>query len=374
MFTIGLVINPFAGLGGAVGLKGSDGRETRELALAKGAQPRAQERTAVALALLDTYQDKIHWVTAAGAMGEDTLLKLGLSPQVVYQPAEIQTEASDTQAAVQALLESDIDLLVFAGGDGTARDVYSVVGDTLPVVGIPAGVKIHSGVYAISPRAAGKVLQQLVSGQLTTIRNADVMDIDEAAFRAGTVRARRYGEMQVPQQLEYMQAVKMGGVESDELVLNDIADDIIERMDDDVLYIIGSGTTVAAVMDNLGLENTLLGVDAVVNQRVIGRDLTAQQLEALLDKYAQAVLVLTVIGGQGHIFGRGNQQLSPAVIRRVGRENTWLIATKTKLQELNGRPLRVDTGDEALDQALSGFIQVTTGYHDQTMVAIQTVE
>ena len=374
MFTIGLVINPFAGLGGAVGLKGSDGRETRELALAKGAQPRAQERTAVALALLDTYQDKIHWVTAAGAMGEDTLLKLGLSPQVVYQPAETQTEASDTQAAVQALLESDIDLLVFAGGDGTARDVYSVVGDTLPVVGIPAGVKIHSGVYAISPRAAGKVLQQLVSGQLTTIRNADVMDIDEAAFRAGTVRARRYGEMQVPQQLEYMQAVKMGGVESDELVLNDIADDIIERMDDDVLYIIGSGTTVAAVMDNLGLENTLLGVDAVVNQRVIGSDLTAQQLEALLDKYAQAVLVLTVIGGQGHIFGRGNQQLSPAVIRRVGRENTWLIATKTKLQELNGRPLRVDTGDEALDQALSGFIQVTTGYHDQTMVAIQTVE
>ena len=374
MFTIGLVINPFAGLGGAVGLKGSDGRETRELALAKGAQPRAQERTAVALALLDTYQDKIHWVTAAGAMGEDTLLKLGLSPQVVYQPAETQTEASDTQAAVQALLESDIDLLVFAGGDGTARDVYSVVGDTLPVVGIPAGVKIHSGVYAISPRAAGKVLQQLVSGQLTTIRNADVMDIDEAAFRAGTVRARRYGEMQVPQQLEYMQAVKMGGIESDELVLNDIADDIIERMDDDVLYIIGSGTTVAAVMDNLGLENTLLGVDAVVNQRVIGSDLTAQQLEALLDKYAQAVLVLTVIGGQGHIFGRGNQQLSPAVIRRVGRENTWLIATKTKLQELNGRPLRVDTGDEALDQALSGFIQVTTGYHDQTMVAIQTVE
>lgn len=374
MFTIGLVINPFAGLGGAVGLKGSDGRETRELALAKGAQPRAQERTAVALALLDTYQDKIHWVTAAGAMGEDTLLKLGLSPQVVYQPAETQTEASDTQAAVQALLESAIDLLVFAGGDGTARDVYSVIGDKLPVVGIPAGVKIHSGVYAISPRAAGKVLQQLVSGQLTTIRNADVMDIDEAAFRAGTVRARRYGEMQVPQQLEYMQAVKMGGVESDELVLNDIADDIIERMDDDVLYIIGSGTTVAAVMDNLGLENTLLGVDAVVNQRVIGSDLTAQQLEALLDKYAQAVLVLTVIGGQGHIFGRGNQQLSPAVIRRVGRENTWLIATKTKLQELNGRPLRVDTGDEALDQALSGFIQVTTGYHDQTMVAIQTVE
>lgn len=374
MFRIGLVINPFAGIGGAVGLKGSDGRETRELALAKGAEPRAQARTASALTVLDDYQDQIQWVTAAGAMGEATLLELGVTPQVVYQIEGEQSESGDTQAAVQALLDHGIDLLVFAGGDGTARDVYSVIGDRLPVVGIPAGVKIHSGVYAISPRAAGKVLQLLVSGQLTTVRDADVMDIDEQAFRQGTVRARRYGEMQVPQQLEYMQAVKMGGVESDELVLHDIADDIIERMDDDVLYIIGSGTTVAAVMDNIGLPNTLLGVDAVVNQTLIGRDLTAQELETLLDKYQQAVLVLTVIGGQGHIFGRGNQQLSPTVIRRVGRDNIWLVATKTKLQELNGRPLRVDTGDETLDKSLSGFIQITTGYHDQTMVAIQAVD
>ena len=374
MFRIGLVINPFAGIGGAVGLKGSDGQDTRQLALAKGAQQRAPERVATALSLLDDYQGQIEWVTAAGAMGADTLQALGVTPQIVYHPVSHQSEAHDTQAAVQTMLAADIDLLVFAGGDGTARDVCSVVDDSIAVVGIPAGVKIHSGVYAISPKAAGKVLQLLVSGQLTTVRHADVMDIDEDAFRQGTVRARRYGEMLVPQQLEYMQAVKMGGRESDELVLTDIADDIIERMDDDVLYIMGSGTTVAAVMDRLGLDNTLLGVDAVVNETLIGSDLTASELEAMLDEYAQAVLVLTVIGGQGHVFGRGNQQLSASLVRRVPRQNIWLVATKTKLQELAGRPLRVDTGDDQLDRDLSGFIQVTTGYHDKTLVAIQAVE
>lgn len=374
MFKIGLVINPFAGIGGAVGLKGSDGTATRELALAKGAQQRAPQRAATALTLLHNYQDRIEWVTAAGPMGADTLQALGLVPTVVYQPSCGQSEASDTQAAVRAMLASGIDLLVFAGGDGTARDVCNVVEDSLAVVGIPAGVKIHSGVYAVSPKAAGKVLELLVSGQLTTVRHADVMDIDEEAFRRGTVRARRYGEMLVPQQLEYMQAVKMGGRESDELVLTDIADDIIERMDDDVLYIMGSGTTVAGVMERLGLANTLLGVDAVVNETLVGSDLTASELEAMLDDYIQVVLIVTVIGGQGHIFGRGNQQLSASLIRRVTRQNIWLVATKTKLQELQGRPLRVDTGDDQLDRELSGFIQVTTGYHDQTMVAIQAVE
>ncbi|MCC5880946.1 MAG: ATP-NAD kinase family protein [Idiomarina sp.] len=374
MFKIGLVINPFAGIGGAVGLKGSDGAQTREEALAKGAEQKAAQRAAEALAMLADDTADISWLTAAGAMGADTLSNLGYQHHVVYQSVGEQSESADTQSAVQAMLDAGIDLLVFAGGDGTARDVCAVIGDQLPVVGIPAGVKIHSGVYAVSPRGAGRVLEQLVSGQLTSVRHADVMDIDEDAFREGTVRARRYGEMLVPKELEYMQAVKMGGIESDELVLTDIADDIFERMEDDTLYVMGSGTTVAAVMDNLGLENTLLGVDAVVNEELVGSDLTAQALELLLTEYQHAYLVITLIGGQGHLFGRGNQQLSPAVIRKIGRERIIVVATKTKLKALNGRPLQVDTGDSDLDQALSGFIQVTTGYHDRTMVAVKAVE
>lgn len=381
MLRIGLVINPYAGIGGSVGLKGSDGEQTRQQAFERGAEQRANSRSAEALAVLTDSAGgaQIRWLTAAATMGEDCLHSLGLQPEVVYRANGSQTEADDTQRTVQAMLDNGIDLLVFAGGDGTARDVYTVVGDRVPVVGIPAGVKIHSGVYAVSPRAAGQVIRRLVDGELTTLRLADVMDIDEDAFRQGQVRARRYGEMQVPGELEYMQAVKMGGRESDELVLADIAADVIESMDDtglndNALYIMGSGSTVEAIMDELGLDNTLLGVDAVVNQQLIGSDLTAAQLEGLAAQYTQVYLVVTVIGGQGHVFGRGNQQLSPALIRKVGRDNLIVVASKRKLQALNGRPLRVDTGDSALDSSLSGLIAVTTGYHDRTMVQIQSVD
>lgn len=374
-FRFGLVVNPYAGIGGAVALKGSDGSDVRREALARGAEQKAAKRTKAALQELQDVAAQIDWLTAAKDMGADILAELGYSAQVCYQAEQAQTEAVDTQQAVARLLEEGVDLLVFAGGDGTARDVYQAIGDNpTPVVGIPAGVKIHSGVYAITPKAAGRVLLQMVRGALTTLRAADVMDIDEAAFREGVVRARRFGELNVPGELEYMQAVKVGGQESDELVLADIAADVIEAMDDDALYIMGSGSTVAVIMDELGLANTLLGVDLVVAGELLASDVTAAELEATIKNYAQVYLVVTLIGGQGHVFGRGNQQLSPRVIRRVPRQNIIIVATKEKLTALAGRPLIVDTGDAELDRDLAGFVAVTTGYHDKTMVRIASID
>lgn len=374
-FRFGLVVNPYAGIGGAVALKGSDGSDVRREALARGAEQKAAKRTKAALQELQDVAAQIDWLTAAKDMGADILAELGYSAQVCYQAEQAQTEAVDTQQAVTRLLEEGVDLLVFAGGDGTARDVYQAIGDNpTPVVGIPAGVKIHSGVYAITPKAAGRVLLQMVRGALTTLRAADVMDIDEAAFREGVVRARRFGELNVPGELEYMQAVKVGGQESDELVLADIAADVIEAMDDDALYIMGSGSTVAVIMDELGLANTLLGVDLVVAGELLASDVTAAELEATIKNYAQVYLVVTLIGGQGHVFGRGNQQLSPRVIRRVPRQNIIIVATKEKLTALAGRPLIVDTGDAELDRDLAGFVAVTTGYHDKTMVRIASID
>lgn len=376
-FTFGFLVNPYAGIGGAVALKGSDGAKTRAEALARGAEQKAGLRSEQALKQLLDYRESIEFVTAAGAMGADILAQLGFAHQVVYTPDNAQTEAEDSQRAVTAIAAKQPDLLVFAGGDGTARDVVTALDhNPLPVVGIPAGVKIHSGVYAITPSAAGKVLVQLISGQLTTLRAADVMDIDEGAFREGTVRARRYGELQVPGELEYMQAVKVGGKESDELVLADIAADVIEGMDNDTLYIIGSGSTVGFIMAELGLANILLGVDLVRDNTLVASDVTGPQLVSAVQSAQQegrkVVMIITLIGGQGHIFGRGNQQLTPQVIRAVGKENIIVVATKKKLQELNQRPLRVDTGDADLDTELSGFIAVTSGYHDRTMVAVAT--
>lgn len=370
-FRLGLIINPYAGLGGTVALKGSDGSDTAARALALGAQPMAPLRVQQALQQLLPFRSQLVLVTGAGELGESVARSLGFQLELVYKASQQPTSAADSRELARQLVAAQVDVLVFAGGDGTARDVAAVVPEQQLVLGIPAGVKIHSGVYAISPSAAGKVIAELISGRLTSVLRADVMDIDEQAFRAGTVRARRYGEMLVPAELRYVQAVKMGGKESDELVLADIAAEVIESMQPDQLYVMGSGSTIAFIMAELGLPNTLLGIDVVLNGAVIAADVTATQLLQLLQqRQLPAQLLVTVIGGQGHIFGRGNQQLSPAVIRTIGLSNIRVVATKTKLQQLQQRPLLVDTGDPTLDDELTGVIRVITGYRDEVLVRI----
>ena len=367
-FKLGLIVNPVAGLGGTVALKGSDGEDTAAKAIALGAEPKSNSRTKAALEVLVPHQSNITIYTVNDEMGEQTAKALGFNTQVVYQ-SNSPTTSDDTEAAARLLQQQGVDLILFAGGDGTARNICHAVEDSVPVLGIPAGCKIHSGVYAITPKAAGRVVEMLVKGELVTLSDADVMDIDEVAFRQGTVKAKRYGEMQVPSEVRYVQAVKNGGKETDELVLADIAAYVVSEMDADILYVMGSGSTVGAVMEEMGLENTLLGVDLVEDQALVGQDLTAQQLLELT-KERETKLVITLIGGQGHIFGRGNQQLSPALIKVIGRDNIIVVATKTKLQALNGRPLICDTGDSKLDDELSGYIRVTSGFNDHIMYAV----
>ena len=367
-FKLGLIVNPVAGLGGSVALKGSDGEDTAAKAIALGAEPKSNSRTKAALEVLVPHQSNITIYTVNDEMGEQTAKSLGFNTQVVYQSSS-PTTSDDTEAAARLLQQQGVDLILFAGGDGTARNICHAVEDSVPVLGIPAGCKIHSGVYAITPKAAGRVVEMLVKGELVTLSDADVMDIDEVAFRQGTVKAKRYGEMQVPSEVRYVQAVKNGGKETDELVLADIAAYVVSEMDADTLYVMGSGSTVGAVMEEMGLENTLLGVDLVEDQALVGQDLTAQQLLELTTG-RETKLVITLIGGQGHIFGRGNQQLSPALIKAIGRDNIIVVATKTKLQALNGRPLICDTGDSKLDDELSGYIRVTSGFNDHIMYAV----
>ncbi|MBV7315018.1 ATP-NAD kinase family protein [Shewanella sp. NIFS-20-20] len=368
-FHLGLLINPLAGLGGSVALKGSD--HVAELALALGATPKANERMAQALVPLLPYKDRLMMMTGSGALGADVCERMGFSYQVVYH-SNGPYSAADTQQLIHAMMPFQLDLLLFAGGDGTARDVLDCVPEQQVVLGVPAGVKIHSGVYGITPSASGTVVAMLLDGQLVNLACADVMDIDEVAFRGGQVRAKRFGELLVPAEPRYIQAVKMGGKESDDLVLADIAADVIEQMDDEY-FIMGSGSTVAFIMEELGIDNTLLGVDVIADKQHLLADATAEQLVALAaDRPVK--LVITLIGGQGHILGRGNQQLSAEFIKRVGRDNIIIVATKTKLKALEGRPLIVDSGDPELDQALAGFYKVTTGYHDYVMYQVANPE
>ncbi|MGH1462701.1 MAG: ATP-NAD kinase family protein [Neptuniibacter sp.] len=367
MFKLGLIINPLAGLGGSVALKGSDGEGIASQALALGAEPKAGLRTLQALDILQGLEFEI--VTYPAEMGADIAQQAGLKPKVIGKINSGHTTAEDTLTAAKLMVAEGVDLLLFAGGDGTARNICEAIAEHVPVLGIPAGVKIHSGVYAVTPKAAGEIISMLIKGELVTLGDQEVRDIDEEAFRKGTVRAKYYGELLVPQEHRYLQHVKNGGKESEELVLDDIAADIIEKMEPDTYYIIGSGSTVAAVMDQLGLPNTLLGVDLIKDNELIASDCTAQQLLDLTEGQP-CQLVITLIGGQGHIIGRGNQQLSPELLKRLGKQNINVIATKTKLQALEGRPLIVDSGDSELNHQLSGVIPIITGYHDSVLYRV----
>lgn len=378
MMKIGLLLNPLAGIGGSVALKGSDGPQMVEKALALGAISRVAERVATTLAALQGAE--LSFCTVSGVMGEDVLTAFDFSYTVIPSTVKTQaahTTAEDTRLAVLALCEQEIDILLFAGGDGTARDVLDALkqngqDETLTVIGIPAGCKIHSAVYAMTPTRAGELLSLLASGTPMTQVAAQVMDLDEQAFRLGKVKSFCYGYLQVPVDDMRMQLIKQGGVNHETFALDDIAEDIIENMQDDVLYIIGSGSTTEAIMKQLDLDNTLLGVDVVLNQQLIENDVSEQRLLELLKSlnYDSAKIIVTVIGGQGHIFGRGNQQLSAQVLSIVGLKNIIIVATNEKLRTLEKRPLIADTGDNIVDKKLAGLHTVITGYEQKTLVQI----
>ncbi len=368
---VGLVINPEAGLGGRLALKGSDGAQIKAIAKAAGASGLAQARVEQALAPLKSIQGQIDWFAAGGQMGEDVLVSLGLNPQVVTA-RQAATAAADTVHAVVELQAQNVDLLVFAGGDGTARDVLDVIGPSQVALGIPCGVKMHSGVFAQHPAATAQIIEDLVSKRLVSGIIGEVRDIDEAAFRDDRVEAKFYGEMLIPDELRYIQATKVGGRESDSLVVEEIAAGYIEAMNPEVIYFMGGGQTIAAMMRALELSNTLLGIDVVRGGELLQSDANEQDLLNWAQGSACRIVV-SVIGGQGHIFGRGNQQLSAAVLKAVGADQVDIVATKRKLAGLRNGLLIADTGDAQTDSALTGLRVVTTGYQDSVLIRVGTV-
>lgn len=361
--TIGLIVNPLAGQGGSLGFKGSDGLSS-PIYNDQGFS-RSMQRTQRALGLLNSHKN-IRYLCWGGGMGSSLVGTPSVIAVEVGRCESDRPTAADTRKAAATMRERGADIIVFAGGDGTARDIFDVLGDSFPVLGIPAGVKMHSGVFAVSPEAAAELLLGLADGGLVGLALQEVRDIDEVAFRENTVRSRFYGEMLVPANGEYLQHTKIGGVENADLAAADIAAWVVEEMSTDCTYLMGPGSTTAAIMAELGLENSLLGVDVVKGGELLLSDANEEMLLQLLgNMQGLARIIVTAIGGQGHLFGRGNQQFSPAVIRAVGLENIEIVAAKSKISGLGGRPLLLDTNDRELDIELSGYHCVITGYRDQ---------
>lgn len=356
----GLIVNPVAGMGGAVGLKGTDGLVERAVQL--GAVKVSVNRAARFLEKLKPFGAAIDFLTCPGEMGEDAFMRAALPFRILRgMERKERTTSEDTRLAAKKMLEEGVGVIVFCGGDGTARDIFDTVGEDVPVIGIPAGVKMHSGVFAVSPEAAAWILVRFLWGELP-LKEAEVADVDEEDFRQGRVSSRIYGYMSVPYDPERVQGLKVATQSSDDVIENAmaIAEWVVEGMEGGVAYVLGPGSTVKRINQVLGIDGSQLGVDIIRDGALVAAD-APEEVVFRNVRDGKAKIIVSPIGNQGFIFGRGNQQISPRVIRAVGRENLVVIATRDKLRNI--RLLRVDTGDPELDSLLSGTIRVVVDYN-----------
>jgi predicted polyphosphate/ATP-dependent NAD kinase len=354
MRRVGLIVNPVAGMGGSVGLKGTDGMV--EEARTRGGIPRASERAKVTLTLL-VHQDGLKFLTCSGAMGEDVLRAVNIQDYEVAYHYKGESSAEDTRKAAQRFCSSGVDLILFCGGDGTARDVFSGAGRDVPILGIPAGVKMYSGVFAVDPSTAAEI----VSEEDYLLRDSEMLDVDEEAYRGNVLKTKLFGIARVPYRVGRTQVSKHVFEEPDEEKAKmEIARFISEVMLPGTVYIFGAGTTTEAIARHLGVKKTLLGVDVLKDGKLVAADADEATLLALTKREKDVRIIISPIGAQGFILGRGNQQVSAAVVRQVGVKNLIVVSTPHKLLETP--VLYVDTGDPALDAAFGSSILVVSGY------------
>ncbi|MFO1150529.1 MAG: NAD(+)/NADH kinase [Alsobacter sp.] len=361
MRRIGFIVNPVAGLGGPAGLKGSDGAGMVGLALSRGARPLAGDRARAAVDAFVGAGGRALLLTGAGAMGADLLASSTLPHHIIHRPGPGPTDALDTRATALAALDQGAEAILFAGGDGTARDILAAIGGDVPMVGIPCGVKMQSGVFATGPGTAGRLLATwLQPTSRPASRRADVMDIDEDAMRAGHLAPRLFGCASVPDVPVGMQHPKAGRRRDDDAALAAAAREVATSFEPGAAVVVGPGTAAKGVCAALDVPGTLLGLDVILDGKLLAPDVSRDRLLACVEGRPVRIVV-GVTGGQGFVFGRGNQPIGPEIVRRAGRGGLTILAGRSKLALLPDPWLLVDTGDPDLDRELAGYHRVVTG-------------
>jgi predicted polyphosphate/ATP-dependent NAD kinase len=367
MKKMGLIINPIAGMGGSVGLKGTDG-DIYIKALKMGAKPVTPERVDELLNNLEN-KKKFLMLVAPGKMGADFVKNRDIDFEIIGKIGEITT-AEDTKRIAKKMFKEGIEILIFCGGDGTARDIYNAVGLEIPVVAVPGGVKMYSSVFSFNPKAAAQIINAFLNDFIET-EDREILDIDEGLVRNDILKATMYGYLRVLTFRNLIQAGKEGSKlgRTTEENKQEIAQWIIEGMKKETLYLLGPGTTVKTITDNLKLPKTLLGVDALVDNKLKGKDLNEKEILKLISEYNNVEIIVSPIGGQGFLFGRGNKQFTPEIIQTIGMKNIKIVSTENKIRGFHC--LRVDTGDADLDEDLIGLVKVIIGYKEQIVIQVE---
>jgi predicted polyphosphate/ATP-dependent NAD kinase len=368
MKRIGFIANPIAGMGGSVGLKGTDGDIVKQ-AIEMGATPITPRRVQNFLTNIKN-RDRILFIVAPGKMGKDYVKDKDFEFKVVGNIGE-NTTAEDTKRIAKLMVKESIDLLVFCGGDGTARDIFDAIELKIPVVAIPSGVKMFSSVFALNPKAAARIVDKIIE-ETTDTEEKEVLDIDEDAYRDNRLDSKLYGYLVVPKIQNLIQNSKDSSKVGRTIDENkyEIAQQIIETMEKDTLYLLGPGTTVKSITDQLNIDKSLLGVDATYNKSLIGKDLNESGIVELLNRYQKVKIIVTPIGGQGFIFGRGNKQITPKILNSIGKKKIIIIGTEEKIKNL--KCLRLDTGDDETDKMLEGLTKVVIGYKEELICEIKS--
>lgn len=368
--TVGFLVNPIAGMGGRVGLKGTDGIEILRVAQRLGARPAASSRALLAIQRLVSIAPSVRILTGPRAMGEYITRSIGFTPEVLGEYTSETPDAADTRRTAQLMTEQSVDLIVFVGGDGTARDVLAAVGDRVPILGVPAGVKMHSAVFGTNPRAAGDLAALFLTRHPTvSLRQTEVMDLDESAIRQDRLSAALYGYAISPFARRLTQNAKSGSRQGAGGEVVAAAREVAHTMIPDCVYLLGPGTTTRHVADELGIGSTLLGVDAVLDRKLLAADIDERTILQLMTG-RETWIVVGVLGGQGSLFGRGNQQISSTVINKAGVDHIIALSSMEKLVELGSSPLHVDTGDAVTDANLAGYLRVRTGFGRSSIVEV----
>lgn len=368
-FTLGLIINPISGMGGSVGLKGTDGKNILMKAIELGAKPNAQNRTKELLKELTSVKSKLKFITCPGDMGAKILKEMEYEYETIQSSlfdninTMYDTTVDHTKTAARIMRDiEDVQLILFVGGDGTARDIASVINIHKPCLGIPSGVKIYSSVFSINPKSASSIIMQFLWEE-TALRESEVLDIDEEQYRKGNLVSKLYGYLLTPFNPDFSQLSKEGTPDSDLNNQERIAKRIIEDMEEGVFYLIGPGTTTKAIMNALNQEKTVLGVDLLFNKQIIACDLNEQQILNYIEGKITKIVV-SLIGRQGFLFGRGNLQFTPRILKKIGPKNILIISTRFKLQNIPNQILRIDTRDPELDEEMKGLYKIFVDYDE----------
>ena len=371
-FKLGFLINPIAGIGGKTGLKGSDGLKTIRKAFSMGAEKESESRAEEALLQLKFLKDKFYLVTCAGTMGHDTCKRIGIIEDKTIDVNLKNTTRKDTLYASKIMKEDKVDLILFCGGDGTASDIFFVINSEIPILGIPAGVKMHSSVFGNSPNAVGSIVSRLINSQLKNFETSSglIMDLDEDLRRIDKIKTKLIGYAYIPNDNFLIQNPKINNQYNDENAITGIAEYLEKQIIEDATYVVGPGLTTYKFMEKLGISGTMLGVDVLKGKNLLKKDVNSRQLDSIT-KEKNLFIISGIIGGQGFLFGRGNQQITADIIRRTEKKNIIVIASAKKIFSLPYQRLLIETGDKKLDRDLSGYIKVQTDKNLSHMIKIE---